>query len=70
MDELSEWKMYNFVTGKYEMPPEDIPSEGPSRWWVEGWECYMHNGLSENPYEPATTEYWEWQDGYYAAETD
>jgi hypothetical protein len=42
----------------------------PTAAWVEGWECYMHNGLSTNPYELGDDEYRDWQDGYEAAERD
>jgi hypothetical protein len=65
-----KWVMTNFITGKNETIPEKVTEEGPTIWWVEGWECYMQNGQSDNPYEQGTTEYWEWMDGHEAARAD
>jgi hypothetical protein len=50
----------------FEFPSADEPTEA----WVEGWECYMYNGLSDNPYPVDCWEHREWQDGYDAAERD
>jgi len=61
------WLSHNFVTGSDDPPEQPY---GPTEQWVEGWECYMHNGLSANPYEPGTIDYEEWQSGYDSAERD
>lgn len=63
-------RIYNFISGEWEELPDLMPQEGPSQWWIEGWNCYMNSDPKENPYEQGTTEYWEWQDGYDAAERD
>lgn len=63
------WLIHNFVTGEDEPLPQRDNS-GPSVAWVEGWNCYMHNGLSDNPYSPTSQEAIDWQDGYESAEMD
>ena len=67
-------EIYNFITGKW-VQIDKQPEEGPSLYWVEGWDSYMndghlHYGLSANPYPRDTYEYNEWQDGYEAAKED
>jgi len=57
-----KWKCYNFVTGEFETPPDD--EEGPSQYWIEGWNAYMNNGSPVNPYLETSFEAIEWQDGY------
>lgn len=61
-------KCYNFVTKQWEPLPD--PDDGPTQEWVEGWNAYMHNGLSTNPYPENSCEAWEWQDGWDAARGD
>jgi hypothetical protein len=67
---MSRGKIYNFITGEYEELPHLMPPEGPSEWWIEGWNSCMNGDPEENPYEQGTTEYWEWQDGYNEAQRD
>lgn len=66
---MAKYIIHNFITGLDETLDDEI-QDGPTQEWVEGWECYMHNGLTANPYEEGSFEWWEWQDGHDAAERD
>ena len=66
------WRIYNFVTGSWEAPPAE-KLEGPSEFWLEGWNTCMDGhpeGVTGNPYPEGSYEAWEWQDGYNAAMRD
>jgi hypothetical protein len=66
---MEKYVAFNFVTGKDE-PIPDKDRNGLTSAWVEGWDCCMYNGLSSNPYDQATLEGHDWQDGYDAAIRD
>ena len=63
-------KNYNFVTGEWEELPDNLPEDGPSKWWCQGWMAYMGGMPRDNPYDQGTLEALEWEDGYDAAEGD
>lgn len=68
---MSDYVMFNFITGQNERSPERYPNE-PTPEYAEGWMACMHYGEPEtaNPYTPHTLEHHEWEDGWNAANED
>ena len=50
-----------------------LTDQEPTRWWAEGHNAGLSQGpydQPQNPYPPNTTEWWEWNAGYAAAQDE